>query len=300
MFTPSHRALAPRAVASMLLAGLLVAAIDPALAESRRSLPLKALVMDGVHVASNGDVYTAEGFSGDRLFIITPEGNTFVVTEALSGPIDVVEDSAGNLFVTNFNTASVSKVTPTGELTHFADTLPFPAGITIDEEDNLYVSQFGESDPVTGLGQGTAVEKITPDGVVSIFSEGGALMAPVGITRGPDGTLYTANFHDGTVIAFGPEGEQTVLTQVERPGFFATIGHLEFANGQLFATGVQGAELLRIHPQTGATISRDLSRDIEFPNGVGFDRATGALLISEAFVQLSRLLKVRVAAPMAE
>ncbi|MEO0972856.1 MAG: hypothetical protein AAFX85_07150, partial [Pseudomonadota bacterium] len=159
------------------------------------------------------------------------------------------------------------------------------------------VSQFGESDPVTGLGQGTAVQKITPAGEVSTFSEGGALLAPVGITMGDDGTLYTANFHDGTIIAIAADGAQSVLTQVERPGFFATIGHLEFVRGALFATGVQGSELLRVNPVTGVTVTRDLSRDITFPNGISFDSATGALLISEAFVQLSRLLKVRVAAP---
>ncbi|MEO0424398.1 MAG: hypothetical protein AAF184_18825 [Pseudomonadota bacterium] len=294
MFTLSPRTLA----STMTVAGLvLMTAANPALAENRRSLPLKALVMDGVHVAENGDIYTAEGFSGDRLFIITPEGNTFFITDALEGPIDATTDSLGNVFVTNFNSASVSKVSPAGEVTHFADTLPFPAGITIDDQDNLYVSQFGESDPQTGLGQGTAVQKITPDGVVSTFSEGGALLAPVGITLGDDGILYTANFHDGTIIAIDQEGQQTVITQVERPGFFATIGHLEFVNGLLYATGVQGAELLRVNPSTGQTVSRDLSRDIEFPNGVGFDQASGTLLISEAFVQLSRLLKVRVANP---
>ncbi|MEO0973711.1 MAG: hypothetical protein AAFX85_11505, partial [Pseudomonadota bacterium] len=143
MFALSLRAPLTRAFTAVVFGTLVITAFAPAQAENRRSLPLKALVMDGVHVASTGEIFTAEGFSGDRLFIITPEGNTFVVTEGLNGPIDVTEDSAGNLFVTNFNNATVSKVTPAGELSHFADTLPFPAGITIDADDNLYVSQFG-------------------------------------------------------------------------------------------------------------------------------------------------------------
>jgi DNA-binding beta-propeller fold protein YncE len=94
-------------------------------AHNRRTLPLAFLTMDGIH---------ADG---------TAEGTATEFASGLSGPIDVTNDSQGNLYVTNFNNGTVSKISPQGEVSEFATVLTGPSGITIDAQDNLYVSHFG-------------------------------------------------------------------------------------------------------------------------------------------------------------
>ncbi|MEL7313317.1 MAG: hypothetical protein AAFN07_17515, partial [Pseudomonadota bacterium] len=157
-----------------------------------KSLPLKVFNMDGIHVTPDGLIYAAEGFRGDRLFVITPDGRVFIQASGLAGPIDIANDSQGNLYVSNFNDGTISKVTTAGEVTKFADVLPGPAGIVVDSKDNVIVSQYG-----VGAGDGTTVTKITPDGVVSALSTGGLLLAPVATAIDGEDNVYVANFNEG-------------------------------------------------------------------------------------------------------
>ncbi|MFK8029097.1 MAG: hypothetical protein AB8G18_02565 [Gammaproteobacteria bacterium] len=252
------------------------------------SLPLKVFNIDGVHVADDGSIYAAEGFTGNRVFSITPEGQVLIVASGLAGPIDIATDSLGNLYVSNFNDATVSKITPEGEVTKFADVLPGPAGIVVDSHDNVIVSQYG-----VGGGDGTAITKISPDGTVSALTGGGFLLAPVATAIDSHDNVYVANFNEGSVIKVSPHGEQELLAKVDAPDGFA-IGHMAFANNRLFATSIAAQKIIVI--RANGTV-RERGRRLEegrFPNGMAYDAINNTVLFTYGFGTVSNIEKIRL------
>jgi DNA-binding beta-propeller fold protein YncE len=254
-----------------------------------RSIPLSVINMDGIHAADDGIIYAAEGFNGSRVFGITQEGITFVLAGGLAGPIDVANDSSGNLYVTNFNDATVTKISPDGSsVEKFADVLPGPAGIVVDANDNVYVSHYGE-----GNGDGDTVLKITPDGMVSVFAEGDFLFAPVATAIDEHGNIYVANFNQGAVIKISPEGSQELLATVDAPNGFA-IGHMAYANGRLYASGA-AAQTIYVIRMSGKV--RERSRRVDetrFPNGLTYNEVDNSILFTYGFGRVSDIEKIKL------
>ena len=271
----------------MFTASLLLTTASFATATGK-NIPIKYLNIDGIHAAESGLIFAASGFSGTKLYVVTADGNTFDYADGLNGPIDATTDSQGNVFVTNFNDATVSKITPDLVVTKFADVLPGPAGIVTDSQDNLYVSHYGEGD-----GDGTAILKITPEGVVTTYSEGNMLLAPVGIDIDEEGNLYTANFNDGSVIKILPDGKQSFITQIESEAGFA-IGHLAYANGRLFASGPANQTIYVIR-KNGKVRERSRKVNVgEFPNGITYDDVNNTVLFTYAFAAVSEIEKIQL------
>jgi sugar lactone lactonase YvrE len=272
---------------TFLITTILTCATLSVNAGHRRTLPLAFLTMDGIHADGSGMFYAADGFDGSRVYAITPEGTTSEFADGLSGPIDVTNDSDGNLYVTNFNNATVSKISPEGVVSEFATVLTGPSGITIDGSGNLYVSHFG-----AGGGEGDTILKVAPDGTTSVFSQGGLLSAPVGITFDNKGNLYTANFNNGIVIKIKPDGTQHQIAQIESPNGFA-IGHLAFANGRLFATALAEQVVYVVRPNGRTRIIRQAPEG-DFPNGITFDAATNQILFTNTFAPTSGFKRIRL------
>jgi len=271
----------------ILLATVFCFTLLPSLAQAERRLSLSYLTLDGIHVSNSGTIYAADGFDGSRVYKITPKGVASDFGSGLDGPIDITEDSLGNLFVTNLNSAKVSKITPDGVVTDFAQTNEGPAGITIDSKDNLYVSHFG-----AGSGDGSSILKITPDGETSVFSEGGILNAPVGITTDDDDNIYVANFNNGAIIRFDQYGGQTLIASIESDVGFA-IGHLVSVGGRLFATGLADKKIYVIR-KNGRVRVRDIVAPGEFPNGIAFNPTTNEVMFINTGAPASAFTKIRI------
>ena len=257
-------------------------------AQAGNALPLKVFNMDGIHAADDGLIYAAEGFNGNRVFVITPDGQVFIQASGLAGPIDVANDSQGNLYVSNFNDATVSKITPEGVVTKFADVSAGPAGIVVDSHDNVIVSQYG-----VGAGDGTTVTRISPDGVVSALSTGGLLLAPVATAIDDEDNVYVANFNEGSVIKITPDGAQELMARVDAPDGFA-IGHMAFVDNRLFATGIAGQKVLVI--RRNGTI-RERGRQLDegrFPDGLTYDAANNTILFTYGFGPVADIEKIRL------
>ncbi len=256
-------------------------------AHADRELALAYLTLDGIHVSDSGVIYAADGFEGTKLFYITPEGVTYDYASGLDGPIDITEDSRGNLFVTNFNSAKVSKIDTDGVVTDFAKTNQGPAGITIDNNDNLYVTHYGVGD-----GDGNSILKITPDGQTSIFSQGGMLEAPVGIAIDEDGNIYSANFNNGVIIKHDKHGSQAFIATVEAEAGFA-VGHLAYVQGRIFATGI-ASQKIHVIRKNGNVRIRNIVTPGEFPNGIAFNPTTSEVMFINAFAPASAFTKIRI------
>lgn len=260
-------------------------------ASAKRKLPLSYLSFDGLHASQSGVVFAADGFDGSKIYKIELDGTTKDFADGLNGPIDIAEDSAGNLFVTNYNSAKVSKITPAGEVVDFAEVLQRPSGIVSDQEDNLYVAHYGSD-----AADGDTILKITPQGEVSVFSQGGFLIAPVAMAIDPDGNIYTANFNEGSIIKLTPDGQQQIITRIGSSVGYA-IGHMAYANGKLYATGLANQLIYIIRPANGRVKARDIVEPGDFPNGITLNEVSGEVLFVNTFASADSLRRIRVQQP---
>jgi sugar lactone lactonase YvrE len=245
---------------------------------NKNDIPLSYAAMDGMHVRSDGIILGAGGFRSDQLLYIQQNGVTFDYISGFAGPIDITETPDGNLFVTNFNNATVSKVTPDGQVEEFAQVLVGPSGITSDPAGNLYVSHYG-----VGNGDGDTVLKITPEGEVSTYATGGYLDAPIGTAIDENGNLYVANFNNGLIIQINSEGEQTLIGEIPSDEGFA-IGHLAYANNRLFISNPIGGKVFKIRikqRRIGPMREVNASKRVTFPNGIAFNPVSNAILVAE-------------------
>ena len=196
----------------------------------------------------------------------------------------------GNYYVTNFNAGSVSRVTPSGDVSTFASVKAGPSGIVSDKDGNLYISHYG-----TGNGTGNSVTKVAPDGTVSDFAVGGTINVPVAIAIDDEGTIYTANLFDGRITQITSDGVASLFSQVAAIPPFA-IGHLVWANGTLYGTHVGEHRIYTFDDEgnasvlagTGAMGEADGPADMATfsnPNGLAASVTGDTLYVAQAFGQ---------------
>lgn len=248
----------------------------------------ESINVDALHVGANGTLYAAEGFQGTRIFTVASDGTLNTVAESLAGPIDIASAPDGTLYVTNFNSASVSRVSPAGEVTSFASVNPFPSGIVRASNGDLFVTHYGAAS--NGLGTGDTILRITESGDVSVFSSEDKLQAPVGVALGDDGTLYTANFHDGRLLAIDSSGIQTEIVDLAADNTGFAIGHVEFSDGDIFATAISDGALIRVDLADGSTTQS--APGTSRPNGIAADPSTGRLFVAPGLTATNVILVV--------
>lgn len=192
--------------------------------------------------------------------------NVATLVPGSSGMEDgLVLDKEGNIYVSQFDSTVVRKVTPEGEVSIYASGFNAPNGLAMDDGGTLYVTNA----------QGGRVSKVTPDGTVvqSFISglanptgvavspnndtlyiahygssriskvaladsnnvidwvSGNPLNGPVGMTFDEDGMLYVGGFNDGGIVKIDADG--TMMRIATIPPF---MGFLTYAKGLLYAT----------------------------------------------------------------
>lgn len=162
----------------------------------------------GVTIDTSGNLYVAD-YSGHTIRKVMPTGDvtTFAGTPGVSGlvdgpagqakfknPADLVFDSEGNLYVTEFSGHTIRKISPNGEVTTLAGNgilgstngtgsaarFYQPSGITIDRKGDLFVVDQSNA----------LIRKVTPAGTVSTVHSGSTYYPYSGIAAGEGDDLY--------------------------------------------------------------------------------------------------------------
>ena len=183
-------------------------------------------------VAGGGSDTTPGGYSGDG-------GPATSATLGL--PAGVAIDSAGNLYIADFNNAVVRKVAPGGIISTYAGNglpgyggdggpavsarLDQPRALAVDSSGNLYIADYGEN----------RIREVTPSGTISTFAgsgvhfgssgEGGpatqaGIDGPTGLVFDTAGNLYVAASGDYVVRKISTAGIITTVAGVWlNPGY---------------------------------------------------------------------------------
>jgi len=162
--------------------------------------------------------------------------NTVTTLTSGQGGLDGLSVSAdGDVFVSQPGGNVVFRIAG-DQVTEFMAGLQFPLGSTFDSAGNFYVSSS------------TQILRRTPSGEVTTYADGLSLSA--GLTIGPDGLLYGADYNLSRVFRVSANGEVTTLAQGDQingpAGIdFDSAGNLFTANfndGKIIQVGNDGEQ----------------------------------------------------------
>lgn len=240
----------------------------------------------GLLVDEEGNIYCADfgqtlsGPPGDRIYKITPSGQTSVYATGFMGASGNTFGPDGNIYQSNIQRGDISKVLPNGTSSQYVSGMSGPVGLVFDSAGNLYVANCSDN----------TIKKVTPGGEVSVFAQGNnTFNCPNGITIDNDGNLYVANFSNANVIKITPAGQTSVFASL--PG--GNNGHLTFfrnklyvvarAANQIYEFDLQGnATLLVGSGQRGHVDGPALEGRLSLPNDLGFSPDGKYLYINDS------------------
>lgn len=161
--------------------------------------------LSSAHAQSDPDIiYIANNSSSatnGKVTIASQHLFSLDLTTSISRPFGIAVDAFGDVFTSNVNAGTITKIAPNGTATQFATGLTTPRGMSFDSAGNLFVAT------------GTTITEITPGGTASTFDSGYSVAYDVAFDH--DGNLYADDFLSATVTKY--VGEST------SHGLFATV-----------------------------------------------------------------------------
>lgn len=191
---------------------------------------------------SNLDMYVA-AYGNNTVWEITPSGvPELIATDAatappgsasgaavnagLGGPQGVVVDPAGDVFVSNWTSGTITKLATGSAWTAstFASGLSNPSALAIDASGDIYVANYG----------GGNVEEVSSTGAPINANYATGVGSPRGLAFDQSGNLYVSGYNQGTVYKVPAGGGAGVayLTNLSDPWglAFDSLGDLYVAN----------------------------------------------------------------------
>ncbi len=179
---------------------------------------------EDIVIASDGTLYINEGLQGTRLFKVTPNGNSSVLSNELNNPVGIALDDDENVYSSNFNSRVINKTTPTGVTTEYVnDSRLFGGGgLAFDNDGNLYNTFYATSN----------VYKINANSI-EVVANSTLFKGPVGVVYDKEREkLFVSSFDTGKIFCVAQNGTVTEIADTD-----LTIGHLSYANNHFYATG---------------------------------------------------------------
>jgi len=183
---------------------------------------------------------------GGEIFKFTWDAKQSVYASGLYRPSDFTFDTAGNLFVMDYEIldaggdAAIYRITPDGMLTIFASTLSYLSNLVADKAGNLFAADYDSG----------SIYKYKPTGLRANFASG--LYHPAGMAFDSNGNLFVVdnsagNLYQGSIYQYKPDGSRVtfaVLDPSDRPGglAFDSVGNLFMADlgGNIYKYNLSG------------------------------------------------------------
>jgi hypothetical protein len=164
-------------------------------------------------VSGNASPKNSPGGCG-VIYKISWDGGQSVFASGLTDPWDVAFDSAGNLFVVDYDRggllgdAAIYKITPNGARTTLASGLSYPAYLAVDNTGNVFVADYNHG----------VIYEYKPTGSRGTFALG--LHHPVGMAFDSAGNLFVAdnnagNIYQGNIYQYKPNGSRAIFAVLD-------------------------------------------------------------------------------------
>jgi len=147
------------------------------------------------------------------------------------------------------------------QVSTLVDSMNASGGVSVGPDGNIYVADFGN---LLSNADGTAVYKVTPQGLVTAFATG--FNGASGNDFDASGNLIQANISASRIDQVSPTG---VRTTISSSGLNGPVGVAVAANGDIFVANCGGNSISRI--SNGMTSSFVTGSGLSCPNGLTFD-----------------------------
>jgi sugar lactone lactonase YvrE len=199
---------------------------------------------------SNGSMYiTDSSGAGDQILVFPESANggpapTQQITGTSTGlsiPLGVAVDSAGNIWVTNSNTSSITEYAPGSNgnqapintVIGNATGLSQPIGIWIDSSQHVWVANFGNNS-VTEYGPNPSGNQAP---IATIAGAATTLNQPAYLTVDTNGNVYVTNFNGNNIAIYAPGASGNAAPFVSFGGnCFSPAGIALDASGHIYAS----------------------------------------------------------------
>ena len=249
-------------------------------------VPSSSSFNDGLAIDSKGNIFASRYYS-TNVTKITPSGDTSIFANGFSNPNGTDFGRDGYLYVpSNVPLGRVNKVSPSGVIESFIPSIPYPSTVLFRDDGKMYISNC----------QQNKIYLADSTGSYSIIYEGNGMNCPVGIREDESGNLLIANYTGGKIFSVSPAGVFSTIAQLN-----TTIGFIEYANGYIYATGLDVNKIFKITLDgqvtvlagTGATGQVNgpaASATFNGPNGIVASPGGDSLFISDYYARSLRLI----------
>ena len=190
---------------------------------------------------------------------------------SFSSPCGIATDNSGNMFVADYGSGLLRKITPAGNVSTIHLTglnlfQPFnPYSIAVDRYDNLFIA-----DPFQNT-----IWTVTPSGTISVLaggsrgsSDGKGISAqfnhPLGITVDNSGNIYIADTDNNSIRKIDAGGVVTTIAT----GLSSPVGIILDANSNIYVTNTSIGDIIKITPNNIVTTIAG-GGSIGSQNGIG-------------------------------
>lgn len=240
-------------------------------------------------VATNGSVSTLAGAAG-----LAGSADGAGAAARFNGPSGVAADSSGNVYVADTGNNAIRKITSSGAVSTFASGFNGPQGVAVDTLGNVYVADTGNN----------TIRKITATGTVTTLAgaagqtgnndgtgAGARFNGPIAIAVNSTGTIFVADFSNGTIRKITSTGIVTTLAglagQVGDTDGFGTAARFNQTyaiaadnSGNVFVADTNNRAIRKIDATGNVSTINGASSRFYYPQGLAID-ASGNLYVAD-------------------